>query len=107
MPLLPVWKLEVYIDQDGTVPILISIAGLSPECQQEAEALKRLLENFGDRIEPNRLIRHREGLFELVGHSVRIFLKFVENRRVILLDALPSPPDDASLDLIFRKAASL
>ena len=107
MPVLPLWKLECYLEEDGVAPILVSIARLPLECQQEAEALKLLLENFGDTIAPNRLIRRREELFELVGQSVRIFCKFADNRRIILLDVLLASADDISLDPIFRKAESL
>jgi hypothetical protein len=107
MPKLPLWKLECYLEEDGVAPILVSIVKLPLECQQEAEALKRLLEDSGNTIAPNRLIRHREGLFELVGQSVRIFCKFADDRRVILIDVLPASQDNISLDPIFRKAASL
>ena len=105
--MLPSWKLEHYVEEDGVSPILLFISGLSVGLQAEAEALKELLLKSEDWIEPNQLTDHRNGVFELSGEHVRIFCKFTSDGRVVLIDGLLKSQDsqeNALPDSIFRKA---
>lgn len=100
---LPRWKLECYVNEDGTCPILIFISGLAEQAQAEAEALKTLLEKHGDEIE-GRCSSHGDGLFEIWGEYVRLFYKFTDNDRLILIDGALPEQGNRPLKEILRKA---
>lgn len=103
--MLPIWKLEHYVEEDGSSPILFFVSGLSDTAQAEAEALKKLLQANGDAIKEGQMISHGSGLFEIAGEYVRIFCKISDDHRVILIDGcLPSQ----DIDLLgIRKKAEL
>lgn len=101
--MLPLWKLEHYVEEDGSSPILFFVSGLSEDAQAEAEALKRLLQANGDAIKEGQMTAHGSGLFEIAGEHVRIFCKISDDHRVILIDGFP-PGQQINLLEIRRKA---
>jgi hypothetical protein len=103
MLMLPLWKLEQYVEEDGSSPILLFISGLPEDAQAEAEALRKLLQADGDAIKKGQMTSHGNGLFEIAGEYVRIFCKISDDHRVILIDGL-LPSQDSDLESIRRKA---